>query len=148
MPEIVSMLHLPPCGPELHLAETMFRFPKARHVAKRGFVAADRVKDRVSAGWPGFAVAPDRIRAPGSRARACVNGDVTRRTPSRLEHAHARVLSRTGIRPVAGGSGGCRWQLAEPAHDRSGFRLPIVRLFRSALVRAAARHPAGGVRSC
>ena len=82
VPANVSLLRLPPDGPELNPVETVLQTLKARHFANQVFATAGAVKERVGAVWQGFAGAPARIASVGHRKWARLDRDGPPRQPA------------------------------------------------------------------
>ena len=67
VPEDVTLLYLPPCGPELNSTENVFRFLKASRFANQVFATTEAIREWVTAVWQEFAANPDRITLVGNR---------------------------------------------------------------------------------
>ena len=75
MPGNVSLLHLPPCSPELNPTETAFQFLRQRNFANQVFATAEAVKARVEEVWNDFARTPGRVTSLGTRSWASLTGE-------------------------------------------------------------------------
>ncbi len=80
----MSLLRLPPYGPELNPVETVFQFLKQGNFAYQVFATAEVVKDRVEEVWNDFARTPGRIASLGRRGWSRL---VDTPTPQTAQHA-------------------------------------------------------------
>ena len=61
VPANLSLLHIPPCSPELNPMENVYNFLKSNHHAKRVFGTLEEVKANVRKAWQAFVDEPGRM---------------------------------------------------------------------------------------
>ena len=70
VPETISLLHLPPCSPELNPVETVWEHLRANKLSDSVFDTYESIVDRCCAAWNWLMDAPDRIRSIAIRSWA------------------------------------------------------------------------------
>ena len=73
VPDNVTLLHLPPCSPELNPVENVWAFLRGNALSNRVFDTYDEIVDTCCTAWTWFTAQPERVTSIGTRTWACVS---------------------------------------------------------------------------
>ncbi len=68
IPHNISLLHLPPCSPELNPVENVWAYLRHNQLSNRVFDSYDAIVDACCTAWNALVARPDRIRSIATRA--------------------------------------------------------------------------------
>ena len=73
VPDDVTLLHQPPCSPELNPVGDVWQFLRRNHLSSRVFDSCDAVPAACCNAWQAFMAAPGRVRSITTRTWAQVS---------------------------------------------------------------------------